>query len=400
MSRACDQISGELLARIREELPDASTREVEDHLRSCPECRRESEEIAVLGNLLMEMPGPEPAPDGFARIRQRIERDDRARRRRLPFLLLPLAAAAAAFVAFLLPSSTFPPSPSLRSLHGEVLVRNEPLPTGGRVRLESRTEIRAGTATRVAFAGRRETDVVLAPGSRLVFLEDGRFEMESGRAFFTVGDGDGDFRVRTPNGDATVTGTKFDLTVEDDRTDLAVLDGTVSFRTGAGAPVRVVSGYAVSAFAGGPPGEPQKVDPWRVRDWLSRPTLLLASSPRGLVLTLRNDNPAPIAVKPFDPSSATWSLRVRREDDRIGPPRQIRVQSVMVVHDNRTPEGPDPVILEPEQAYRLVIDPAELDLSEGRYLVSAVYKPYTDLPEEVWRGEPIVAPPVEVEQHR
>lgn len=399
MSRVCDQMNGELLAAYRGELSDASAREVEAHVRSCPDCEREREEIAALERLFMGMPEPAPAPDGFARIRQRIERDRRTRRRR-SLLLLPLAAAAAALLALLLPAPAPSRSPTLDALHGEILVSDEAVPTGGRIALEGETPIRAATAARVAFAGRRDTDVVLAPGTRLRFLGDGRLRMDDGRAFFTVGTGDGEFTVRTPNGDATVTGTKFDLTVDADRTDLAVLDGEVSFRTGADAPVRVVSGFAVTAAAGGPPGDLRPVDPWRVRDWLSRPTLLLDSSPRGLLLTLRNDHPVPIAVKPFDPSSATWSLRVRPRDDRIGPPRQIRVQSVMVIHDNRTPEGPDPVTLEPGESYRLVIDPAELDLSGGRYLVSAVYKPYTDLPEEVWRGEPVVTPPVEIEGPR
>jgi hypothetical protein len=309
-------------------------------------------------------------------MQERIENEARrSRLGRLPVLAAALAAAAVILVVTLLTvvpgRGTVPASYPLEVLHGAVdRGDGEVLVARGLVRV--RTDLA------------RKVEMILAPGTRFEIVGDREVNLLAGRVLAKVLPGDGDLAFRFPAGTVEVTGTLFDLDLDEDRAVLAVLEGAVLLRTG-DEPVRLDSGRAITIPRGGPPTAPVAADPWRVRAWCSTPTPRLSFSDGLLTFTLENDTPTTLLVKSLDPGSADYSLQVEGEAPR-------RVTGAMVRAGAREPGKDAFRSLAPGERYHLVIDARSLGLPRGTWRVSAVYRPYGDMPRDAWRGN-LVSPP-------
>jgi hypothetical protein len=160
-----------------------------------------------------------------------------------------------------------------------------------------------------------------------------------------------------------------------------VVEGQVRVRTG-DEPVLLLQGNTLTFGPGISMPSPSPVDPWRIHDWLSAPTASLDLEEGLLRLTLRNDSVLPIAVKPFNPAAAAYSLLASGPDLNL----PLKIQESMLRSAARGVHDREIVTLQPGERYDLLLDPGALGLPEGTWRVSAVYKPYPPLPENLWRG--------------
>jgi ferric-dicitrate binding protein FerR (iron transport regulator) len=200
---------------------------------------------------LLRLAGPRPAvpPEREERARQAVRAHWRAavlgrRRRRLAWLLVPLAAAALIALVIRLPQLR-PAAPVLLGAvevvagqarigtaddHVDAVVGME-LPEGAVVTTDdrSRVALRLGTAS-----------VRLDASSRLVLASPARLTLERGAVYVdadTTG-ARGGLTVSTAFGDVLELGTQFEVRLLDERVRVRVREGTVALRRGQ--PLRTV----------------------------------------------------------------------------------------------------------------------------------------------------------------
>ncbi len=383
----CQESSGNLLARFRQELSSADSLEIEAHLENCGACRAEEAGIAGLAELISSLPEVDPSAGSWSRMLMMIEESEtvtpvRGNRGRLIALSAVLAAAlAAGLLLILLPASPH----TLTAGPGEITLNGAPVKPGSPIEFEDGAVIEAGRMALATLTLTRSISMVMEAGTRVRALPGGHLRLLSGRIFVEV-DGSGDPIRFYAVGDTAVevTGTAFDLirNARDPAATVTVAEGTVRVFTGR-TPVAVRKGQSFTFGPGQSSFAPSAVDPKRTADWCSTPTILLSRDGDLLRLTIRNDTVRPLAVKPFDPHLAAYSLLVEGQEIRL----PVKIQERMV----RSPVPADQEIrtLDPGAGYDLLLDPKSLGLQGGTYRIRAVYKPYPPLPAEVWHGPPL-----------
>ncbi len=384
-SMTCLESSGNLLARFRQELSTADSEEIEGHLAHCRACRLEVDEIESLDGLISSLPEVEPSTDSWSRMLMMIEAEETPipkRRGRGRLIALASILAAACLLLLMLPTAK---TSTLIAGPGEILLNGAPVSQGDRVELPRDASIEARTMSLVGLTVARPISMVLAAGTRIVRLPDGNLRLLDGRAHVTVVPGEHPVRFYAV-GDTyvEVTGTVFDLLVDGQGTTatVAVAKGRVRVWTGK-LPVLVIQGQSLTFGPDTAPAKPVAAESGRLRDWCSTPTASLSRDADLLRLTLSNDTVQPLKVVPFDPHQAVYSLLIEGPEIRL----PVKIQERMVrgmrasKREFRT--------LAPGESYDLLIDSSALDLARGTYRVSAVYKPYPSMPDDVWHGPPL-----------
>ena len=412
---SCGEGSADLLAGFRGELTPPGAEDLRSHLAACPVCTEEDAGMRALAAALDLLPTLEPSGDSWSRMRRMIEADvppvrpvRRSLRGVLPMVFAAGLAAAALLLAFLVPSS---PAATLRphagdiSVNGERLAGPRPADDAG-MDLAPGTVIAAATLSRLSLGASREMDLTLAAGTRLVVGDRETLRLERGRILARVGQGPDPVAFQAAGGTVIVTGTVFDLFVGGDgaypgvatpaggaamTATVTVIEGEVEVRAGE-KPARVIHGMSYTWPEGGKAPNPVPADPWRARDWCRAPTPGLSLSGGLLRLTLTNETVSPLSLKPFDPASASYYLRLDRksvETDRH--PMDLKVQEGMVVEGGRRSDEPEILTLAPGDSIHLTIDLGRIDLRAlgvpaGSYAVRVLYRPYPPLPADAWRG--------------
>jgi hypothetical protein len=358
-ARDCAGCSDDLYAGLRGELPPGRAEDLRSHLAQCPACAARERQSRALIALLESLPEVGPAPDAFSRLRSRIESGDTpapARPRRLR-LVFPLLAAAAAAVLLLLPGLGGP---------------------GGR--LTTRTT--EGGLLGGFFRGDRRARLTLSPDAMAEPAGHRALRIRSGRVLADVAPGPGRLQFILPHGEVEVTGTILVFEVRPETSRVAVVTGSAIARAD-GAAVPLTAGTAVDLGAAS--AVPYPVDVWRVRDWCSAPTATLSpdpEDPRALAFTLGNRTPDFVLIRKLDPSEAVYSLVIRGPDVTLS----TVLRRPMVTRGARGPGEVAFETLSPGQSATVSFAVAKLGLAPGEYEIRAVYRPYGDLPAEVWRG--------------
>jgi hypothetical protein len=131
----CAQISGELVAFLDGELPDAERRPIASHVATCLGCRRELDRLTATQRLVNGLSAIEPGPGFAAQFWQRMEAEPTQARpgrrtRRSPAWVLP-ALAAAAVLTVALQFLTMSPGPPVGPVTRDRRVVQAPLTPPG-----------------------------------------------------------------------------------------------------------------------------------------------------------------------------------------------------------------------------------------------------------------------------
>jgi len=75
MRRVCKKVRKKLIAFLNHQLEEKKANEVEQHLDTCPLCKKEAEELRLTWNLLDRLPIDKDFPDLWNGILERVEKE-------------------------------------------------------------------------------------------------------------------------------------------------------------------------------------------------------------------------------------------------------------------------------------------------------------------------------------
>lgn len=129
-------------------------------------------------------------------------------------------------------------------LQGNVIVMN-----GGSHPLAKESPVKRGATIQTPqqastiIALENETELVIAPLSRVVIEDERNIRVERGKAYFDITPGHGEFHVTVPDGTVQVLGTAFEVSVEEGQSNITVTRGLVEITNGSQG-LRVEGGQA------------------------------------------------------------------------------------------------------------------------------------------------------------
>jgi ferric-dicitrate binding protein FerR (iron transport regulator) len=385
---------------------------IEAHLADCAACRKEFDDANRLFAAARNVPEPTLRADGEARLLAavRAERDaapppetadiprPTSTKRRVSKILamsLPLAAAAAVFVAMVASSRSH--RVELLRGAGELLPCGESAsavvgldPSGtpsfafgegdeifaGNGELLIRVPTKAGDAAPAPDGpAPGALEIRLLPGARLRRIGADEVELVAGVVDVAAGPLGRPFAVDGGRGAgrAVVKGTRFVASTADERMVVVVREGVVELGR-AGGPSESLAA-----------GEQGLVDRERLLhrpadaggrgDAFLAPRVALArgTAPLEFGATLTAGDGGPVSIVAFDDAYPTFVLRVHADGE---PSREIKLQRSMLVEAAPAPGGDGAWRLSAETPYRLTISLAGIGLAPGRYHAGIRYMSY------------------------
>jgi hypothetical protein len=179
------------------------------------------------------------------------------------------------------------------------------------------------------------------------------------------------------------------------RTVVAAPGASVTVESG-GASVTLSGPERVALPDGGPPGAPERADPFDDRGWYAMPVMEASVGPaagggRELRVVLRPSVPEVVPVAPWEPSDPPFSILA---EDAAGRQRTV----VLLAKHFLQPPGPGGpgglFLLSGDRPYILRVDPDALGLPPGRHRVRVAYA--ARRPNGPWRGTSLT-PPLDLE---
>ncbi|HMC87939.1 MAG TPA: FecR domain-containing protein [Gemmataceae bacterium] len=254
----CEQAQALLQAHMdRELLPDDRPR-LDAHLRGCATCRAAAAAYRLQdADLRLAFQSRRQASAAVAdRVIAQLRGRDRTIRRRLPWTLMVMSAAAGFLLAFVVfrpwqkSADLVRPEPgrqddqavltplekaesvvfALAAESGqtcEVLAPNgsvwQTLQLGGKIAFGTR--VRTAPSSRCEFQTPDGSEIRLNGGTEVLFADRRRLELARGQILARVEEAAAPFRVRIPNATITALGTEFDLLCQSAESVLSVLEG-------------------------------------------------------------------------------------------------------------------------------------------------------------------------------
>jgi hypothetical protein len=294
--------------------------------------------------------------------------------------LLPSGASASAVVGLNsvgTPSFAFGEGDEIFAGHGELSIRLSlkardaaPAPGG--------PSLNRGPSENGPAAG--AVEMRLLPGARVRRVGADEVELVAGVVDVAAGPLSGPFAIRGGRGAgrAVVKGTRFVASTADERMVVVVREGVVELGRVGGA----AGSPATESLAAGEQG---LVDPERLLrrsadaradgDAFLAPRVALSrgAGPFDLEATLTAGDGGPVSIVAFDEAYPTFVLSVRSDG---APQREIKVQRSMLVGTVPTRGGKGVWLLSEETPYRLTISLAGIGLEPGRYRAGIRYMSY------------------------
>ena len=261
----CDEAVNLISADVDGELPADERLRLEDHLAQCADCRAAAEAIRLQDAQLVRAFAPRR---GAAReIANRVTANLARSRPRRSRWLLPLAAAAAGFVAAVLIFRPWIRSVSIPNMgrtsavvsigHLDVATgvvecrvpggQWQPMVTGAAVTAGS--QIRTGTGVRCEFAMADGSEVRVNENSELRLADLRKLDHVKGQVFSVVARKQTPFELAFAGGTVTALGTRFDVQCRPNQLVLAVLSGSTKLTNG-GTHQDITQGQVVNVVNG------------------------------------------------------------------------------------------------------------------------------------------------------
>ena len=244
----CEQAQALLQAHMdRELLPDDRPR-LDAHLRGCATCRAAAAAYRLQdADLRLAFQSRRQASAAVAdRVIAQLRGRDRTIRRRLPWTLMVMSAAAGFLLAFVVlrpwqkSADLVRPQPGrqdgqavrtpLEKAESVVFALAAPngsiwqtLQLGGKIAFGTR--VRTPPSSRCEFQTPDGSEIRLNGGTEVLFADRRRLELARGQILARVEEAAAPFRVSIPNATITALGTEFDLLCQSAESVLSVLEG-------------------------------------------------------------------------------------------------------------------------------------------------------------------------------
>jgi hypothetical protein len=429
---SCRGTRRNLVATEKGETSRNLANEVSEHLKSCPHCAAENEELKKLDALLGSVEAPAPDPQLWTRIESAmVERGQprfsaqagpfaghgmRGAVRRLPWTRTALFAAAG--IVMVLAAYEL-----VNGLKDRVPVSGIEI---GALLLDFRSADDASPARIMDSAGGRDLSVGQSvPSDSLIVLparSTALFDMpsvglvrlvgpgvfrngargitglESGEVFADIKSGRGQFVVGTPAAAVTVKGTKFLVSFSSAETRIVVAEGVVSVSNGSGK-CDVGAGSECRVLAGKPPEAPRPSNAASALDVDIRKMLFVNpsvevfpaqvkwSGGEDVRISVRITNPdGPMRLLRHGNARVFYSLRVTTPS---GETFHVNLNTRNVSEKTSGVSGDEFMSLQRGDVYECVFTLSDVFVDIGRYRISATY---AGAPPETGEGAPGLAP--------